>query len=319
MNTDEWQGRLEETFSWKGVVGGQLTEMFACEQACGEHLARTFHGQAVLMDSFQSFLICTINEVKRLVGTHGWPKDRSHYSATVFYFIKMLRGVRACEILLMHGYAADGYALLRDLKDRVVFLAALAHNVTTWEALSGHGDEVPVPVGRRLTQDEAECMRKKAWKEENRILSLTLRENSGLNERALRVLGKWEKLFNKEIHGSKLSFFNELGNASRGDMPLSVGPVVEDEMTYMYMSRASEIGWLITRLLPYLQPVAHAFGETWEMKWQILDESFLHVQHGLSRIGKDIGDVFIEFVNSKFRFPEPFLYSEPNGTGNATP
>ena len=316
MNVEQWQKRLENTFSFNGLVGGQLQDIFQCEREYGEYFARTFHGQSVLIDSFQGFVISTINNSTDFVAKHGWPKNCENYSTTIVYFVMMFRRVRACENLLLNGYPLDGYALLRDLKDRSIFLAALAHNLTTWETLSGYGPGVPVSTSyEKLRTDTKQLlMKKNVEKEERRLLDLMLRKNSGLDQRTLQVLGKWEKLFNKEMHGAKLSFFNELGDWARGKNVLSIGPIPKDEIMSMYMNRICEIGWLVTRLLPYLQPVEDAFGEGWQKKWRILDESFLYMQQGLSRIGKDIGNAFITFVNQKFHFIDPFSYSEPDGT-----
>jgi hypothetical protein len=230
----------------------------------------------------------------------------------------MFRRVRACENLLLNGYPLDGYALLRDLKDRAIFLAAIVHNWTTWETLFGYGPGVPVPTSydQQLTETDQRLMRRNAEKEERRLLGLMLRKESGLDQNVLRAIQKWERLFNQEIHGAKLSFFTELGDWAVRKSELSIGPVPKDKHMGMYMNRICEIGWLVTRLLPYLQPVPHAFGEEWQMKWGILDDSFLYMQQGLSRIGKDIGDAFITFVNKKFDFKDTLSYSEPDATGS---
>jgi len=315
MNVKEWQKRLEDTFSFNDMVGGQLQDIFQCERVYGEYFVKTFHGQSTLIDSFQGFVIDTINESTDFVAKHGWPKNCDRYSSTIVYFVMMFRRVRACESLLLKGYPFDGYALLRDLKDRVIFLAAIAHNLTTWDALSGYGQGVPIPTSyeKKLTEAEQQLMKKNAVREEHRLLDLIIRKKSRLDPQTLKELEKWEKMFNKEIHGAQLSFFTELGDWAMGITPLSIGPIPKYEPLGMYMNRICEVGWLVTRLLPYLQPVANAFGKGWQRRWTILDESFLYMQQGLSR---KIGNAFITFVNQKFQFKNPFCYSESDGTNN---
>jgi hypothetical protein len=83
----------------------------------------------------------------------------------------------------------------------------------------------------------------------------------------------------------------------------------------MYMNRACEVAWLITRLFPYLQVEENAFGDKWRARHEILDDSFRHMQLGLSELGKKIGDAFIKFVDTNFAFKKPFHYFEANGTG----
>lgn len=317
MNIKEWQKRLEDTFSFNDMVGGQLLDIFQCERTYGEYVAKTFYGQSTLIDSFQGFVIDTINESTHFVAKHGWPKNCAHYSSTIIYFVTMFRRIRACESLLLKGYPFDGYALLRDLKDRVIFLAAIAHNLTTWSALLGYGQDVPPPTscGKKLTKAEQQLMKKNAENEERRLLNLIIRKKSGLDHQTRVELEKWEKMFNYEIHGAKLSFVTELYDWAIKGNPLSIGPTPKIEPLGMYMNRMCEVGWLVTRLLPYLQPVANAFGKEWQKKWEILDESFLYMQQGLGRT-KKIGNAFITFVNQKFQFKNPFCYSEPDGTNN---
>ncbi len=317
MNVKEWQKRLENTFSFNDVVGGQLQGIFQCEREYGEYVAKTFYGQSALIHSLQGFLIESINESTDFVNKYGRPKNCDYYSSTIIYFITMFRRIRACEILLLNGYPLDGYALLRDLKDRVIFLAAIAHNLTTWNALLGYGQDVPAPTSyeNKLTKAEQQLMIKNAKKEERRLLDLIIRNKSGLDQQTRKELGIWEKMFNYEIHGAKLSFFTELGDWAIKGNSLSIGPTPKIGPLCMYMNRICEVGWLVTRLLPYLQPVANAFGKGWQKRWEILDDSFLYMQQGLGRT-KKIGDAFITFVNHKFRFRNPFCYSEPDGTNN---
>ncbi len=123
-------------------------------------------------------------------------------------------------------------------------------------------------------------MIKNAKKEERRLLNLIIRNKSGLDLQTQKELGKWEKMFNYEIHGAKLSFFTELGNWAIEGNPLSIGPTPKIQPLGMYMNRICEVGWLVTRLLPYLQPAENAFGKEWQEKWAILDESFLYMQQG---------------------------------------
>jgi hypothetical protein len=137
MDIAAWQKRLEDNFTVKGIVGGNLLEIIDQERICGEYFVNKFHGQDVLINSFQSFYIETITNVFDWVGVHGWLKDCEYYAPLLFHYITTFRGFRACENLLLKGYPLDGYALLRDLKDRCIFLAGIAHNITSFPTLLG--------------------------------------------------------------------------------------------------------------------------------------------------------------------------------------
>jgi hypothetical protein len=74
------------------------------------------------------------------------------------------------------------------------------------------------------------------------------------------------------------------------------------------------MGWLIVRLLPYLQPAEAAFGTGWRRKLDILDDSFRYAQRGLGNVDKKISDAFITLVEQKVSFDAKFHYFEPDGS-----
>lgn len=307
MDVAEWQKRLEENFSINGYVGGNLFEIFAQEKHCGEYFKRKSHGQSVLIDSFQGFYIETIETVLRWVAEHRWPKECENYPLIFLYYIIFFRSFRACQNLLVRGYPLHAYALLRDMKDRAIFLAGVAHNITSFPRVLGYEGI------RAATAEEWKKIKKERKQEQYRVLNKMIREDSGLPMETIKELQKWEELFHEEVHGSTLSFFEELGSLVRGGAPFIIGPRPKESSMALYMNRASEIAWLITRLLPYLQVEKNAFGGRWREKHQILDESFRDMQKGLTKQGKKIGDVFIEFVDKKLSFEDPFFYVEADG------
>lgn len=309
MKVAEWQKRLGDNFSVNGTVGGNLLEILDLERACGQHFTQTCHGQDVLMHSFQGFYIETIENARDWIAEHGWPKDYPNYALTLLYYVITFRSFRSCEILLLNGYPLDGYGLLRDLKDRAIFLAAIAHNVTTLPLILGYG-------GSGSLKDYGDWKRrtKERQKEKARVTNRMIRKDSGLPGEVIKVLGKWEQLFHEEVHGAQLSLCTELEQWMQGKVLLSIGPTPKKLSITMYMNRASEIAWLLLRSLPYLQVEDNAFGDRWQEKHKILDDSFLYMQKGLSGLGKEIGDAFITLVEKKFSFDETFYYFEADGS-----
>jgi hypothetical protein len=306
MTVNEWQQRLENHFTAHGVVGGHLLGVFDREQACESHFASTFHGQCVLIDSFQSFFIETLNSCFQWVSVNGWPSGCPNFALALVCYATLFRRYRACEILLTKGYPLDGYALMRDLKDRAILLAGVAHNLTTLPrilGLEGNASCNREDFGRKGT----ECRKK----EEQYVHKRMLGELSGLAPEVVQELRSWEPLFHYEVHGGRLSLAHELQNLQCGVLP-SIGPTSTPDALAMYMNRSVEVGWLMERLLPYLQPVENAFGAQWSHKQALLDESFRYMARGLGALGKKIGDAFIALVDQKFSFSEPFYYREAN-------
>ena len=306
MTIDEWHNRLADTFTVDGLVGGHLIEVHDRERDIGNHLVRTFRGQNVLIDSFQSFYIETLNLATDLVGQHGWPVRSNSYALAFAQFLSLFRRYRACEILFYSGYPLDGYSLFRDVKDRAFMLAGVAHNMTTLTKVLG---DVPV------MEDMAAWRKRTARKRkdlEHRISKEMYGETSGFSPDIVSILRHWDSLFHEEVHGGRLSLIHEMEFLAKG-MLNRVGPSFHEQAFTVYMNRSAELGWLILRLLPYLQVTERAFGEDWYRKYEILDESFLFMVQGLTSIGKKIGEAFIALVEKKFTFSQPFYYSEGDG------
>jgi len=311
MDVSQWQERLTQNFTVNGYVGGNLFEIFEKEKACGKYFATTFHGQSILIDSFLSFFVETLKAARQWIANNGWPPDCPAYVYTYVCYIVMFRRFRACEILLVHGYPFDGYALLRGLKDQAIVLGGIAHNLTTLAKTWGAMD------GQILTEDNLEQITNLRKKEEKRIWSLLLRNSSGLPQEITKELRHWERMFHEEVHGSKFSLGADVMRWYRGQGEPSIGPTgptLEDTSWSNYMNRAVEIGWLVARLLPYLQPVENAFGEYWSRKQDILDDSFRFGEQSLCKDCQGIGEAFITFVDKRFSFKKPFHYFEADGS-----
>jgi len=307
MTIAEWQGRLADHFTVKGVIGGHLSEVFELEDAVGDHLVSTFHGQSVLIDSLQSFFVETLRATYTILGKSGWPSGAANYPVVVAWYAMLFRRYRACELLFIKGYPLDGYALLRDLKDRLFLLAGVVHNMTTFPRILGITDTSIANTEEWKKQSTAARRT-----EESRIRQRLVGAQSNLSAEVLRELKQWEHLFHDEVHSGRLSLFQEVDSLVRGRAP-GIGPTFSQESFAMYMNRADELGWLIARLLPYLQPTPGAFDTDWHTKLAVLDESFRYAVEGLSLLGKKIGEAFITLVDQKFSFRQPLSYTEADG------
>jgi hypothetical protein len=295
VDVGAWQLRLEDTFGEGDIVGPHLLNVIALERECGRHVVSTFHGQSVLMDSFQSFFVETLRFAESWVAAHGWPEGADYYGAVLLSYLTVFRSFRACESLLLVGYPLDGFALLRDVKDRALLSAGIALNLTTWSEINSM-DEGP---------------RRRAEKKVYRSL---LGDKSGIPEQDLEAIRLWESLFHQEVHGSKLTLVTEMSRLRSGAQ-LSVGPLPDDKQISMYMNRAVETGWLFTRLLPYLQPEPFAFGPRWRERRRILDDSFRVSEQALADMGKPIASALIRFADRHYTFGDDFHYVEADGTG----
>jgi hypothetical protein len=171
--------------------------------------------------------------------------------------------------------------------------------------------------GQTLTEDNLSQITNLRIQEERRVWSLLLRKDSGLPQEVIKELSIWERMFHEEVHGSKFSLGADVMRWFRGQGEPSIGPTpptLNDTSWSNYMNRAAEIGWLVVRLLPYLQPAQNAFGEDWRKKHDILDDSFRFSEQSLCKECKEIGEAFTKFVDEKFSFKKPFHYFEADGS-----
>lgn len=309
MTVTEWQKRLSDNFSEGGIIGGNLLPIFQTEDQIGTHfLVDTFKGHDALINSFMGFFAGTLRVARLSIGEHGWPDGKANYALVLAYFLHLFRRFRAAEILSQKGYPLDGYALMRDIKDRTIALGAIAQNFTTILKVLGTLEQ-PLPQDG----DYGKKSLRKRKDEENRVSRRIVGPESGLAPDVQKTLKQWDDFFHLEVHGGIVSFMQEIAGFQKGTGSF-IGPTHNQDAYVIYMNRASEIGWLITRLLPYLQAPQSAFGRDWEMKRMILDESFRYVAEDMIAIGKHIGEAFIALVDSKFSFNQPFHYFEADGS-----
>ena len=167
---------------------------------------------------------------------------------------------------------------------------------------------------RTLDKKTLKELRQKRKTEERNVLLKIIRDQSGLPKNVLAELKIWEEMFHDEVHGSKFSFFFELDDWIKTKKAPSLGPIPNDRNMVLYLNRAVEISWMLTKLLIYLQPENGAFGSDWLRKYKLLDKSFLFSEQILSNLGKPVADAFIYFMNDKFSFPNTFHYFEPDGS-----
>jgi hypothetical protein len=91
----------------------------------------------------------------------------------------------------------------------------------------------------------------------------------------------------------------------------NLGPSTTEQGYAVYQNRSAEIGWMIVRLLPFLQPYENAFGDEWTRKRKVLDNGFRFMSEQMaSALQKRIGSSFVELMEKKFTFPDSLHYFE---------
>jgi len=308
MDVAEWQKRMTDAFPpADGALPDPLDAIIKMERDFEGHIEGRYVGHAVAGHCFFLFYEETIQAA---IG------NLSSQSCTVAYLQSFVehatsyRSFRATDILSRRGYPLDGYALLRDLKDRAIAAGAVMNELTTLPVVTGW-DGVMDGSGKSLSDDDFKQIVKNRKKEERRVSEIMLGKKSGLDPNHLRHLERWEGLFHEEVHGSHLSM-TELGGWIRGQEPFVLGPQFNERSLAMYINRFAEIAWLHLRTFPFLQTSPRQFGDEWCDKWVLMDESLRAMVQSLSDIKKAIADAIMALADAKFVSTPDTCYIPPN-------
>lgn len=296
--------RLGAAFKPEGVVSSEIGALARSEGDVADQILYVKHrGQLLLMHSFQSFFIQTLNLATKHILENGRP-EQQQYMVALLHFFGLFRRFRACEILFESGYPLDGLAHIRDVKDRAFLLCAIARNRLTFvEAFGGK-------EGLLVEEDYADVTRGNRMKVSSRVSQELMGKSSGLSEANQKLLKRWDNLFHLEVHNGLLSFGQEMLALLNERKAPSIGPTWEPYAYAAFVNRTSEIGWMLARLFPFIQPLPHAFGSDWSKKRMVLDDSFRFLVEMYGKNGNTISEAFITMMDKKFKFKESFCYSD---------
>jgi hypothetical protein len=309
MDVAEWQKQLDDTFSDDGIIGKRLLNIIEMEKKYVQYIMQKFNGYQILTDSFFDFYIETLNQAHRQLMQNGRPQGAYRFPVEFLFYVTNFKSLRAAENLFLCGYPFDGYALLRDLKDRAIFLGAIMHRISTFSTLYLGLDEAQNGHGT-LSEEDYRKIRKQREKEEKRVHTLMLGAKSGLEETIIHEIKKWEQYFHEEVHGSHWTFFIEGGPWLNKEKALSLGPEPNDVAMGMYINRSNEIKWMILKSMPFLQLSAQSFGNEWARKWHVLDNAFRFTIEELGKMDKKIAWAVLAMVDQKFHFSPEKTYFE---------
>jgi hypothetical protein len=304
LSGDEWMARLETTFEPEGTVSTEIADLAASEGSVGEKILYKNHrGHLLLMHSFLSFFIETLNCAARLIRERGWPEG-AHYPVTLVQFHSLFQRFRATEILFESGYPLDAMAHIRDVKDRAFLLCAIAKNRLTFMEAFGAKEGLP------LDENYGDVTRNSRMKVSRRISQEFIGKSSGLSREDQDQLERWDNIFHLEVHNGFLSFALQLQPLmDEGRVP-EIGPTFNTHQYYAFTNRTAEMGWMLIRLFPYLQPESGSFGAEWNKKRFVLDDSFEFLIDAQGKNGNAASPAFTAMMQKKFKFKDTFCYGE---------
>jgi hypothetical protein len=285
---------LDSLFEHQGRPYGRAYHLFDAEEAYAQEILR-FKGYLALSDALKCFFSETVEAFNTLVRPSAEKPLSQYYSFLVPRLVRNYAALCGAERVAVKGYPFQGYTLLRNVFDSALHTSAALQHVVSFFTLEG------LEVDKPFDKSKAKKLRKQAEFEANRRMTGS---ESGLPAAVIAELKVWDDLFDYETHGGRLSATLAM-DWMKGTGPLHLLPRYDEQAWVLYMNRYTEIGWMLLRLLPNLQPPDYPFGSGWDYKWRVLDQSFAECVSGLSEhLGKPIGDALVALVESKFPFSE---------------
>lgn len=258
-----------------------------------------YKGYLALSSAFKCFFLETLE----LFNTTCRPKVATPLSEYYGLFVVRLahnfQSLCGAERVATCGYPYHGYTLLRNTFDNVVLTAAALQKIVDFYSIEGVTPDKPLDISavKKLRKDtEFEARRQMTG------------IKSGLKQETLDELAEWDAMFDLEVHGARLSLASAVG-WMRGQEPLMVLPKFQEKQFATFLNRYCEVGWMVHRILPAIQPPGVLLPEAWMEKWRILDDSFEIIVYSLTeQLGKKIGAAIVELVKTKFPFNEQFAF-----------
>jgi hypothetical protein len=308
--------RLIETFMRGQEAGTRFTGLLVRENLCRTEAKDLYPGFLLISQCFLEFLNQTIDMWKERAPNLAADRRYGEYYLTWQSVASATDRLRSAEILFLNAYPLDGYALLRDLEDRAVYLAAILKGHTTFTRLLGATSGEDGVTDDRSSLAKQFLARRK--KEQRRILKQAKGPETGLERSVLADIEQRSSLFDYEVHFSILSLAIDHDFRVKVSKSPRAEPLRAVQADAHFMNRYLEISWCLLRTLPVLQPSPSAFGEDWASKWSLLNEQLGYCVREVSEGGKKAIGSFVTWVESQFGFSPSWCYPPEDDASGTT-
>lgn len=290
MSPEDFVSRLEDISKSVHGLYGRLGVLDNAQQEHKQEVNK-LRGFVALSSAFK----CFFQETVELINTECRPKIQGQMSEFYALFVPRLvhafQSLCGAEVLATTGYPYLAFTLLRNVYDNTILTSAALQKITDFYSIEG------VEPGKPFDPKSVMALRKKTEYETCKKMTGTL---SGLAQKIVEQIIKIDTLYDYEVHGGRLTMTQSMG-WMKGVEPLSIMPKYTDQQFSMFMNRFCEVGWMVHRLIPTMQPTGILITGDWAEKWKVIDESFyLTVVSLTAQFGKPVGDAVVELVNVKF-------------------
>ena len=294
MKPENFIKRLNDISKYDGMPYGRVNLLIEEEEKHAQAILQ-YEGYLALSNSFKCFVLETIELLNKECFTKLTTPMSEPYAVFIPRLTHSFLSLCGSEKASINGYPYQGYTQLRNVFDDMVLISAALQNITDIYSIEG------IEPGKPIDPSAMKKMRIGTEFEVRRKMTGT---KSGLSQQTINELSKLDALFDYETHGARLSLAQSM-KWMKGLASLPILPKFNKSAFTMFLNRFCEIGWMIHRVIPNMQPSGIALPNKWKEKWRIIDDSFEHAVSDLSdEGGKKIGSAFVEFVKTKFPYNE---------------
>lgn len=287
MTFNDFKAKLNAISKHNGHDYGRVFSLFDAQEEYMQEVTK-YQEYLTISDGFKSYFLETVELLNNynLVPTEQY---RIFIQRMVYGF----QSFCGAETIALRGYPMQAYILLRNIYDDMELTSAVMQKMADFYYIQGiepgQGKEL-ASVTRLRKRREADIRKKMSG------------NMSGLSPSTVAELARWDRLFDYETHGGRLSLAQASGWIS-GEESLAVSPLFNEREYALFTNRASEISWMIHRLIPLIQPPTSLFPDDWKDKWCIIDDCFdTYVSALTIQLGKRIGTAIVEYVKAKYPF-----------------
>jgi len=293
-NITKWQRRIEKTFHGKlGIVGERLLKLESNEKLLAKKLTARFSGYVCLMDAFLDFYLETLQLLNSRKSSE-WTKMQAVITGI---HVPTFWRFRASYLIFLDGYLIDAASLLRAIFENTLQIVALKLEIISIDEVFG---KLKVEKSQNLNDKEIyKLIRDYTIKSDNKVRAQLIGEESGLSSTAIDDLKVFVNLLHSFVHKSKFNIVRYYGPWVRGEHPLPLYPVYDEDHATLYINFSMFIGWMLSKTFSLLQINNKEFSNKWHIKYRTLDKSFKEAVAGFpKRLGRSIE----ELVTKKFDF-----------------
>jgi hypothetical protein len=293
MEREEFRAKLREISYYENKPWGRIEFLASAEQQFEADVEGSLGGFMDLSNASTCFFLETVERINKDCRPHVQSALSEFYPIFMSRLVQNFRSLCGAQKLALSGYPLHAFTILRNTFDDAILTSACLQGFSDFYSIEG------IIQGIKIEMVEVKKLRKNT---ERDVLNKFIWSCIHLSELTKTELRALDQIFDFEVHGARLSFAGTKGWLL-GKESLGVLPNFNQKEFSMYMNRACEIGWMIHRFIPLVQPPKIPLSNDWKNKWLLIDESYQKSVESLSiDLGKPIGNAIKELVTMKFPF-----------------